>query len=52
MLSTFLFIIFLNELIEALNNAECQGIYVSEDKPCMIQFLFADDIANVADTPV
>jgi hypothetical protein len=48
MLSPFVFIIFLNEL----NNAECQGIYVSEDEPCMIQFWFAYDIANVADTPV
>jgi hypothetical protein len=52
MLSPFLFIMFLNELIEELSNSNCHGIYVSEDEPCMLQFLFADDIANVTDTPV
>jgi hypothetical protein len=35
-----------------LNTAECQGMYVSEDEPCMLQFTFAYGIANVVDTPV
>jgi hypothetical protein len=42
----------LHELNEALHTAECQGIYGSADEPCMIKFLFADDIAHVTDTPV
>lgn len=52
MLSPFLFVMFLNDFIKLLNSSDCKGIYVDENSPNVMQFLFADDMANVADTVI
>ena len=50
MISPFMFILFINELITLFNNSNCQGIYIDEQVPNVISLMFADDIANVTDT--
>ena len=50
MLSPFLFIFYLNELIEMCKENLCQGIYISEDAPNICMLLYADDLANCGDT--
>ena len=49
MISTSLFVLFLNELHYMLQQ-ECQGIYVSEMMPNLISLFYADDISNVSDS--
>ena len=50
MISPFVFILFINELITLFTNSNCQGIYIDEEVPNIISLMFADDIANVTDT--
>jgi hypothetical protein len=52
MLSPILFTLFVNEFIQMGKDAGCQGIYVHEDAPNIAQLLFADDMADTADTVV
>ena len=49
-LSTILFILFINDLIDELNDSGIQGIQISADDPDVLTILYADDMANVGDT--
>lgn len=50
MASPILFVIFLNELIKMIEDERCQGIYINETVPNLLQLLYADDMANFTDT--
>ena len=50
MLSPFLFILYIGELIDMLDELGCHGIYVNEDAKNIIILLYADDMALIADT--
>jgi hypothetical protein len=49
MLSPFLFILYLNELINLTEENNCQGIFVNEYHPNVTMLLYADDIVIVGD---
>jgi hypothetical protein len=49
MISPFLFVFYLNELIHLAEEEHCQGIYVSEEHPNVNMLLYADDIVIVGD---
>ena len=49
-LSTILFILFINDLIDELNDSGIQGIQISAEDPDVLTILYADDMANVGDT--
>ena len=49
-LSTILFILFINDLIDELNNSGINGIQISANEPDVLTILYADDMANVGDT--
>ena len=49
-LSTILFILFINDLIDELNDSGIQGIQISADDTDVLTILYADDMANVGDT--
>ena len=50
MLSTFLFILYISELIDMLGELGCHGIYVNEYAKNIMILLYADDMALIADT--
>lgn len=50
MLSPFLFVIYISELVKMLKDAGCSGIQVNDTSDVML-LMFADDIAMCADTP-
>ena len=50
MLSPFLFILYLNELIDMLKANGCQGIYLDERTQNVMILLYADDMAMCSDT--
>ena len=50
MLSPFLFIFYIGELIDMLDELGCHGIYVDEDAKNIMILLYADDMALIADT--
>ena len=50
--STILFTLYINELLTFLRNKNHRGIFVTEDIEDVICILFADDIANCADTAI
>jgi hypothetical protein len=50
MLSPFLFNMYLNEFTDMCKNANCQGVYINETFPNVIQLLYADDATQGADT--
>ena len=49
-LSPFLFIIYLSELIKEVEKCGCQGIFIDETFPNLCLLLYADDIVEYADT--
>ena len=49
-MSTILFILFINDLIDELNDSGIQGIQISADDPDVLTILYADDMENVGDT--
>ena len=49
MLSPFLFIFYLNELIKQAEVNECKGIYVNESHPNVSMLLYADDLVLLGD---
>jgi len=49
MLSPFLFIFYLNELIKQTNVNECKGVFVSECHPNVSMLLYADDLVLLGD---
>ena len=49
MISPFLFIFYLNELLHLAEEQNCQGIYVNEHHPNITMLLYADDIVIVGD---
>ena len=49
MLSPFLFILYIGELIDMLDELGCHGIYVNEDAKNIMILLYADDMALIAD---
>ena len=49
-LSPFLFVLYINELMENMKNMGCQGIYIDENAPNIMMLYFADDIVDGADT--
>ena len=49
-LSTILFILFIDDLVEELNDSAIKGIQISNDDPDVPIILYADDMANVGDT--
>ena len=49
MLSLMLFVLYMSELIDMLNEEQCIGVYFNEDAPNIILLLFADDIAMCSD---
>ena len=50
MLSPFLFILYIGELIDMLDELGCHGIYVNEYAKNIMILLYADDMALIADT--
>ena len=48
-LSPFLFVLCINELMENMKNMGCQGIYIDENTPNIMMLYFADDIVVGAD---
>ena len=48
MVSPLRFSFFINELVTEM--PDCNGIFLSEEAPNVCSLLFADDVANVADT--
>ena len=46
-LSTILFILFIYDLIDELNNSGINGIQISANEPDVLTILYADDMANV-----
>ena len=48
-LSPFLFVLYINELMENMKNIGCQGIYIDENAPNIMMLYFADDIVDGAD---
>ena len=50
MLSLFLFALYVSELVDMMKNKGCQGVYVDEQKPNILMFMYADDIASGTDT--
>ena len=50
MLSPALFIQFLNEYINMLNESDCKGVFITEELPNLLGLMYADDIGNVTDT--
>ena len=49
-LSTILFILFIDDLVEELNDSGIKGIQISNDDPDVLTILYADDMANIGDT--
>ena len=49
-LSTILFILFIDDLVEELNNSGIKGIQISNDDSDVLTILYADDMANIGDT--
>jgi hypothetical protein len=49
MMSPFLFIFYLNELIQHVDDNNCQGIYLNEHNPNVNLLLYADDLVIVGD---
>ena len=49
-LSTILFVLFIDDLVEELNDSGIKGIQISNDEPDVLAILYADDMANVGDT--
>ena len=49
-LSTILFILFINDLIDELHDSGIQGIQISAEDPDVLTILYADDMANVGET--
>ena len=50
-LSPLLFTLFLNEYIDMIKDATCQGVYVNEFLPNLMVLLYADDLVQCADLP-
>jgi hypothetical protein len=50
MVSPFLFILYLNELVNMCNQSDCEGIFVSENLPNIGLLLYADDLSLLNDT--
>ena len=50
MLSPFIFILYIGELMDMLDELGCHGIYVDEDAKNIMILLYADDMALIADT--
>ena len=48
-LSPFLFILYLNELIDLIKEHNCQGIYLDEFNPNITMLLYADDVVIIGD---
>ena len=46
MLSHFLFILYIGELIDMLGELGCHGIYVNEDAKNIMILLYANDMAK------
>ena len=44
-ISSFLFILYVNELVNECKKAGCEGIFVSEEASNIILLLYADDLA-------
>ena len=49
MLSPFLFIFYINELVQHVGENNCQGIYLNEHNPNVNLLLYADDLVIVGD---
>ncbi|MEW8544973.1 MAG: reverse transcriptase family protein [Candidatus Thiodiazotropha sp.] len=49
-LSTILFSLFINDLVDELKDSGIKGIQVSNDESDILAILYADDMANVSDT--
>ena len=49
MLSPFLFIFHLYELIHLMDSNNCQGVYVNEFHPNVTMLMYADDLVIVGD---
>ena len=49
-LSTILFIFFIDDLVQELNDSRIKGIQISNEDPDVLNILYADDMANVGDT--
>ena len=49
MISPFLFIFYLNELIHLMEDNDCQDIYVNEYHANINMLLYADDLVIVGD---
>jgi len=49
MISPFLFIFYLNELIQHVDECNCQGVYLNEQNPNVNLLMYADDLVIVGD---
>ena len=50
MISPYLFILYINELVNIFINTICTGLYLDEDNPSLHMLMFADDIVLINDT--
>ena len=50
MLSPFLIALYISELVDMMENEGCQGVYVDEQNPNILMFMYADDTASGTDT--
>ena len=50
MLSPFLFVLYIGELLQLLRQAGCLGIFIEESAPNVLILMFADDVSMCADT--
>ena len=49
-LSPLLFVLYLNTVVISSQETECSGVYLNEDFPNVYMLLYADDMADIADT--
>ena len=50
MLSPLIFSFYINELVDMLKTKQCQGVYVNEDAPNIMNLMYADDVTEGSDS--
>ena len=50
MISPFLFILYIDELVDMLRNSGCPGVFINEEVPSLHILMFADDVTLLNDT--
>ena len=50
MISPFVFILYIDELVDMLRNRGCPGVFINEEVPSLHILIFADDVTLLNDT--